>query len=116
MTDKLVGGILLLSAALILTYYTLWVVVTVRAVALLGLLNITATATGFYSRFLWSSALLRRLLQPFVDADNALQQFFPERKWAILLPTVAFVGAVTVAGTLIGLVVCCSARPKPKAA
>ena len=43
-------------------------------------------------------------LQPFVDATHPAQLYFPERRWAIVIPTVAFVGAVTVAGTVVGLV------------
>jgi hypothetical protein len=35
--------------------------------------------------------------QPFLDADHPAQALFPERKWALLLPAVALVGAVTVA-------------------
>ena len=42
--------------------------------------------------------------QPFVDAAHPLQSLFPERRWAIVVPTVLFVGAVTVAGTLVGAV------------
>lgn len=43
-------------------------------------------------------------LQPFVDAKNDMQQYFPERKWAILIPTILLVGAISVAGTFIGSV------------
>jgi hypothetical protein len=49
-----------------------------------------------------------------VDAEHPLQALFPERKWAILLPTVAFIGAVTMAGTLVGLMMIRSGAGKKK--
>jgi hypothetical protein len=52
--------------------------------------------------------------QPFVDAEHPLQALFPERKWAVLIPTVAFIGAVTMAGTLVGLLMIRSAMGKKK--
>jgi hypothetical protein len=49
-----------------------------------------------------------------VDAEHPLQALFPERKWAVLIPTVAFIGAVTMAGTLVGLLMIRSAMGKKK--
>ena len=43
-------------------------------------------------------------VQPFVDADHPFQQYFPERKWAIIIPTLLFALVLTVAGTFVGLV------------
>lgn len=43
-------------------------------------------------------------MQPFVDADHAVQSYFPERRWAIAIPTFLFILVLAVAGTFIGLV------------
>jgi hypothetical protein len=42
-------------------------------------------------------------VQPFLEPDHVLQQAFPDRKWAILLPTVAFVAALSLASLLGGV-------------
>lgn len=47
---------------------------------------------------------LRASMQPFVDADHAVQSYFPERRWAIAIPTFLFILVLAVAGTFIGLV------------
>jgi hypothetical protein len=54
--------------------------------------------------------------QPFIDATHPIQDFFPERKYAILLPTAAFVTIIAVAGTFVGCVMIQSGRKKAKAA
>jgi hypothetical protein len=50
--------------------------------------------------------------QPFVDADHPLQAWFPERRWAIAIPTVLFITVVAVAGTFVGLVMAKSGKKK----
>lgn len=44
------------------------------------------------------------VVTPFVDADHAVQSYFPERRWAIAIPTFLFILVLAVAGTFIGLV------------
>ena len=39
------------------------------------------------------------LLQPFLDESNPLQEFFPERKWALIVPGAVGV-ALLMAGTM----------------
>jgi dolichyl-phosphate mannosyltransferase polypeptide 2 regulatory subunit len=98
-TDKVLGLTMLAVAAVIFTYYTLWVIITVS-----------------YQRLSCRSSPAPRpapspvldppsfLLQPFVDADHPLQAYFPERKYAIMVPTIALVSVFAVAGTFIGMV------------
>ena len=63
-----------------------------------GLSLLAAAAVIFIYYTLWV------VVTPFVDADHPLQQYFPERQWAIILPTGAFICVVAAAGTFIGLV------------
>jgi dolichyl-phosphate mannosyltransferase polypeptide 2 regulatory subunit len=75
MTSKATGQALLLTSLISFAYYTFWVLVTVPPT------------------------------QPFIDEDHWLQAYFPERKWAILVPTA--VGVVILSGTVtfLGLIV-----------
>ena len=97
--DKVFGGVLLALSAAIFSYYTLWVVVTVSArerardrVALLrafrGARTLRVSLNAITTRTPCASTLF---LQPFVDADHAIQSYFPARKWAIAIPTILFV-------------------------
>ena len=92
-SDKVFGLTLLTAAAVIFVYYTLWVIVTV-------------CSNGIQVRrftcphvFHWPLSF-----QPFIDADHPLQQYFPERYWAIALPSYAFCVVTAAAGTFIGCV------------
>lgn len=50
------------------------------------------------------------IISPFIDATHALQSYFPERKYAILVPTVAFVSILSIVGAFVGLVMVKSGR------
>ncbi|KAH9076802.1 dolichyl-phosphate mannosyltransferase polypeptide 2, regulatory subunit [Aphanomyces euteiches] len=49
---------------------------------------------------------------PFVDKDHAVQSFFPERYYAMAIPSVLLVVFLTVCSTFIGLVMIRSKPPK----
>jgi hypothetical protein len=51
-------------------------------------------------------------LQPFVDADHPVQTYFPERKWAIMIPTTLFILVLAVTGTFVGLVMIKSGKKR----
>ena len=50
--------------------------------------------------------------QPFFDEDHAVQQYFPDRQWAILIPAVLLVLVLAVASTFIALVMIKSGKKK----
>jgi dolichol phosphate-mannose biosynthesis regulatory protein len=52
------------------------------------------------------------VVTPFIDPSEPLQAFFPERRWAILLPAYLFVGVLVVAGTFIGSVMIASGKKR----
>lgn len=54
--------------------------------------------------------------QPLLDADAAVQAFFPARKYALLIPAAALAGAVALVGAFIGLVLLRSSAKAPAAA
>ena len=39
------------------------------------------------------------MLQPFLEESNQIQEYFPERKWALIVPGAAGVG-IFMAGTM----------------
>jgi dolichyl-phosphate mannosyltransferase polypeptide 2 regulatory subunit len=53
-----------------------------------------------------------RFLQPFVDDDHQLQNFFPPRVWAIRIPVILILVASAVVGSFLGMVMIRSNRKK----
>lgn len=53
-------------------------------------------------------------MQPFIAADHPLQSYFPERAYAIAIPTLLFTAAVAVGGLLVSLIMIKSAAAKKK--
>jgi dolichyl-phosphate mannosyltransferase polypeptide 2 regulatory subunit len=47
-----------------------------------------------------------------VDADHPVQTYFPERKWAIMIPTTLFILVLAVTGTFVGLVMIKSGKKR----
>lgn len=91
---------MLLAAAAIFAYYTTWVVITVRAPQGGG-------ACSSAPRLCTPP-----LLQPFLDADSVVQAWFPDRYFAIVLPAVLLVLAITLVMAFVGVVLMKSAAKK----
>lgn len=52
-------------------------------------------------------------LQPFVDVTNTqFQNWFPDRHWAIAIPTFIFIAVIAVTGAFVGLVMIRSGKKK----
>lgn len=110
--DKLLGTVLLSLSLLIFVYYTLWVVVTVRAAseqeefALVVASSPSSPSSSPHARPTLPCArpALLRGAQPFVDASHFVQAFFPDRKYGVMLPAVLLVLLIVVAGTFVGAV------------
>lgn len=60
--------------------------------------------------FIFSYYTLWVVVTPFVDGEHPLHQYFPDRKWAIMIPTVLFVLVLAVSGTFVGNVMMQSAK------
>lgn len=58
------------------------------------------------------SRLLRALRQPFVDTTHPVQDFFLPRKYAIAIPTLLVVFALTFVATFVGVTLMRSASKK----
>lgn len=51
-------------------------------------------------------------MQPFVDEENAVQAFFPEKKWAIRIPVMLLLLGGAVVGSFLSVVMIQSNRKK----
>lgn len=92
--DKVVGACLLCLSASIFVYYTLWVIITVRYISyhtcsICG--NSVFVLHAFY-------------IQPFIDQDQAIQEWFPDRQYAVMIPAALLVLAITMVVTFVGVV------------
>jgi dolichol phosphate-mannose biosynthesis regulatory protein len=84
LSDRAVGLLFLVVSTVVFVYYTTWVLVLVR---------------GGTPEAVW--LLLTRssfVLQPFVDEDKGIHNYFPPYHYAVLIPAVLLV--VGVAGVL----------------
>ncbi len=54
--------------------------------------------------------------QPFLDTNNPLQDFFPDRYYAVAIPAVLLVLAITLVTAFVGMVIMKSAAKKKAAA
>lgn len=109
----IVGTLFVTVAITVFVYYTTWVIVLVR----LQPHNFLGRAR---SDLCPRTASLNRIpcpsqYQPFLASDHALQHFFLDRKWAMLLPAGALAGAVAVAGLFIASVLCAGKKKAPAA-
>jgi hypothetical protein len=52
--------------------------------------------------------------QPFLDADHWAQGYFPERAWAVAIPTLLFTAAVALGGLVVGAILLKSAAAKKR--
>ncbi|ETV80032.1 hypothetical protein H257_07215 [Aphanomyces astaci] len=73
-----------------------------------GAILLAVSVVSYVYYFLWV------IISPFVDKDHIVQSFFPERYYAIAIPSVLLVVFLTVCSTFIGLVMIRSKPPKPK--
>lgn len=82
-SDKALGGIMLLAAATVFTYYTIW------ALLLVSIIVIT-------------QILISHVCQPFFAASNPIHSYFPPREWAVRLPAFLLVVGLTGIGLFVG--------------
>ncbi|KAF0700589.1 Aste57867_8925 [Aphanomyces stellatus] len=73
-----------------------------------GALLLTVSVVSYIYYILWV------IITPFVDKDHVVQSFFPERYYAIAIPSILLVVFLTVCSTFIGLVMIRSKPPKSK--
>ncbi|CAG9324692.1 unnamed protein product [Blepharisma stoltei] len=52
------------------------------------------------------------IVTPFVDKGHWIQNYFPEREWAFLIPSLVLISGITILFTFIGLVMVKSGRLK----
>ena len=73
-SNKLLGAVIVAMSAGFLVYYTLWVIATVSPT------------------------------QPFIDYNHWIQDFFPHKEYALVVPTVAGVVLMVIVSTFVGIV------------
>jgi dolichyl-phosphate mannosyltransferase polypeptide 2 regulatory subunit len=106
---------MLVAASVIFLYYSIWALVMVSAPSLerLSSLPLSSPANGDFHNDQRYSLLTSVLwLQPFVDDDHVLQNFFPPRVWAIRIPVIIILLGSAVVGSFIGMVMIRSTRKK----
>lgn len=72
--NKLLGAVLAAASISFLVYYTLWVIVTVHST------------------------------QPFIDYNHWVQDYFPRKEYALIIPTVSGVVLMVIVSTFVGIV------------
>ena len=90
MNNKVAANLLLVLLGLSFAYYAVWVLLTVRRARHVARRRLTAARA--------------RTAQPFMDEQEYLASFFPDRYWALVVPMVAMVTLIAVNGAFIGLV------------
>ena len=109
---------LLVAALAGFVYYTLWVIVTVRATHVRRRSASRAhqpTTLGPSRRAPTLSTPLLYLMckpQPFVELGHTIHSYFPPREFAVAIPTVLLVLLVTIATTFIALVILNTRDPR----
>ncbi|KAJ6630828.1 dolichol phosphate-mannose biosynthesis regulatory [Mycena sp. CBHHK59/15] len=83
-SDKILGGAMLLAAAVVFTYYTTWAMLLVCIWLFL------------------SDPSLTSFSQPFFDSSSEIHNFFPAREWAVRLPAFILVVGVSAIGAFVG--------------
>ncbi|ETV94885.1 hypothetical protein H310_11540 [Aphanomyces invadans] len=73
-----------------------------------GAILLAVSVVSYVYYFLWV------IITPFVDKGHIVQSFFPERYYAIAIPSIILVVFLTICSTFIGLVMIQSKPPKPK--
>lgn len=92
---------MLVAASVVFLYYTVW-----------SLLMVGFFLQIFPGTTTWCAALTSASLQPFVDDDHPLQNFFLPRVWAIRIPVILVLLASAVVGSFLGMVMIRSNRKK----
>jgi len=83
-SDKALGGLMLLVASGVFTYYTTW-----------AMLLVGASPSG-------PDTELNVVYQPFFDSSNVIHTWFPPREWAIRLPAFILVVGLSAIGLFLG--------------
>lgn len=73
-STKALGAVIVTCGAAFLLYYTMWVIVTVR------------------------------VRQPFIDYNHWVQDYFPRKEYALVVPTVLGCALMVVVSTFVGIV------------
>lgn len=73
-SNRVIGAVIVACGAAFLLYYTLWVIVTVRT------------------------------SQPFIDLNHWVQDYFPKKEYALVVPTVLGCALMVVVSTFVGIV------------
>ena len=94
---------MLVAASTVFLYYTVWTLLMVRLSPLQTILTQPAAGTPQTDA---------PRLQPFVDDDHPLQNFFPPRVWAIRIPVILILLGSAVVGSFLGVVMIRSNRKK----
>lgn len=83
-SDKALGGLMLLVASTVFTYYTTWAMLLVR------FSNLPLFCLCFTT------------FQPFFDSSNPIHSWFPPREWAVRLPAFILVLGLSAIGFFLG--------------
>lgn len=83
--DRLVGFFLLVLSVSVFCYYTVWVLVTVYQFITMKNVELISYRTD---------CIL--FVQPFIDEDHPIQNYFPSREYAIGIPLVLMVFVISV--------------------
>ncbi|KAK3692869.1 dolichol phosphate-mannose biosynthesis regulatory protein [Podospora appendiculata] len=111
MLDKLVGLAMLVASSIVFLYYSIWTLLMVRAHPQLAY---TCRPRIYSHRRILTQLTKSRplLVQPFVDSDHPLQNFFPPRVWAIRIPVILVLLGCAVVGSFLSVVMIRSNRKK----
>lgn len=82
---------MILAAAFVFCYYTVWAMLLVR-----GMLE------SLRKRLIYAFLFLE---QPFLEKTNPIHDYFPPREWAVRLPAFIFVAGVGSIGSFIGMTI-----------
>jgi dolichyl-phosphate mannosyltransferase polypeptide 2 regulatory subunit len=70
----------------------------------LGLVSVSVGLFLYYSFWV--------LVTPFIDTNHWLQSYFPDRSYALVIPTLLCVVAVSIVSSFVALVMIRSSKPK----
>lgn len=111
LADRAVGFLLSFISLSIFTYYTFWVIILVSIQYILQyiLLAFYELRIGFWCLYI----LILSVVQPFVDSDHFIHQYFLPQEYAIFIPVFAGVVLLCFLCIFIGFV---TLKSKKKAA